>query len=331
MIRHLEAAAIPLLDLPGPDFLAWYAMLFLTAVGLALAIRGLRLNAFSRPDENDFHDLVKDPVLMAYLAAGENRAMQTALAQLLNDEWLGSSATNAATRTSRLWHLRPQPGKTPPAFFRSLQKHLLEHQGNKFTNSDLTSLLRESVRYAETELAVRGLRPTARESAGIATACSVPFFLLLALGGVKLLLGLMREKPVLYLLGGLAVTVFALIAVRSHPPLLTSRGQACLRHLRERLPRDDLRKRHQHSISAAAPALPGFESPAFAAAIALYGVRISLGIPYEEVIPTILPDHPGVAKKASDNTSGCGGGTGCGGDSGCGGGGDGGCGGCGGD
>ena len=327
MTRHFEATTLPLLDLPGPDFLAWYAILFLTAVGLALAIRGLRLNAFSHPDETDLHVLKKDPVLMAYLAAGENRAMQTALALLLNDEWLVSSATTAATRASRLWHLRPQPGKTPPAFFRSLHKHLLELQSNNLTNSDLTALLRESVRYAETELALLGLRPTARESARIATASSIPFYLLMALGGVKLFIGLMRDKPVFYLLGGLAVTVIALIAVMSYPPLLTSRGQACLRQLRERLPRDDLRQRHQASISAA-PARPGIESPAFAAAIALYGARISLGVPYEEVIPVLLPDHPRAAKRGSDNSSGCGGGTGCGGDSGCGGGG---CGGCGGD
>jgi uncharacterized protein (TIGR04222 family) len=287
------------LDLTGPEFLAFYAVLLLVMVAIAAFLRwSLRLPS----DEPSPHALDLSPYEAAYLAGGEQLAVNAAMARLVQEECLAVDSAN--------------------------RKLTLRSGGRPEPSSELERAVFSAVRGAKGETianvrsrAAAALAPFRQRLAELGLLVPedqswkprfIPLFAVLSvvvLGVLKIFVGLSRNKPVTFLVIFCVVSVVVSFAGFGRAVQRSRRGDRAL---------DRLRKSNgalEYSGRRRADDLAGDD---LVLAIGLFGMGVLAGGRLAE-LQTALKPPP--------SSNSCGGGCGS---SSCGGGCGGGCGGCGG-
>jgi len=313
--RLLLAVTSPL-DWRGPDFLLFY-VIALIAAGIWCNRRASRaLDRFNRRMDEP----LVDPFEIAFLSAGAGRVVQLAITRLIHSgllEWVSSGTKSTLVATTK-----STPGDLYPAEEMLLERAKAHHKG--IPVSEAGKAVAPAMRSIEVSLATCGLRPTAEERRGASLGAVLPLLALFVLGVVKVVIGVGREKPVMFLIILLFVTIFVMMMFAASVKRLTASGEALLADLRTRneIERDKVKT----------PDYGGL--PLVSDSVALYGPATLAAI------PLFLPIHRDMEKMqakaatgsntgcSSGCSSGCGtsggdGGSGCGsGCGGCGGGGD---------
>ncbi|MAT71905.1 MAG: hypothetical protein CMJ58_20570 [Planctomycetaceae bacterium] len=302
-IVPLWGAGFNPLDMRGPPFLALYAGLVLCAAVAALA---LRLILRGGDEAAALPEL--DAYEAAVLAGGERRACQIALAELA----LAGAIKECDVSERTVMTVKPEPPGAHPL----VQKiyRAIEARGMATPIEAIAAGAPEAARIGA-RLEDAGLVP----NAGAAWAARIVPALVaaspLALGVMKIFVGLDRHKPVLFLvLMCVATAVLAVLFMR--PVMRTRRGARLLRQLqRDHRPLKDDRQFYS------------LDEPQQALAMGLFGLSMLSIAPgmTAELYQWMFPRNSGGGWSSGGCSAGCGGG-GCGG-GGCGGG----CGGCGGD
>ena len=290
-----KAAGWPF-DLTAGPFLQFFLVAWVAATGCAAWLRWRARTPAEAPDkplpELDAYD-------MAFLAGGKNRASFAAVASLTH-----RGALEIDEQQHRLRH-----GALPDAvhaFEAGIHQKVARSAGSAFKEiADQCVAMPECARIEE-KLKKLGLLTTALQGR---TVCFIPMLIALlvpAIGFIKIVIGLTRDKPVgiLIVLSVLSLVGALLFATRPHR---TRRGDAVLARLREKY--GELKS----------------QVPLGESTLALLALPLAVGLFGPGVLNGTALDN--MEKKLEANAGGTQGG-GCGG--GCGGGGCGGCGGCGG-
>lgn len=317
IIPPLEMLArIPLLDWYGTEFLLFYVVA-LIVIGLWTVRRARRsLHGYDNPHE---HALLADPFEVAYLSAGPDRVTQLAISRLIHRKlvlwksgfWKSSLVAN-------------QLGAGVPADLLEPERILLgriQAFGAKgMPVKSASASVFPSLRPIEVRLASLGLRPTEEERKSAITTTILPLLLLVMVGVAKVGIGWMRDKPVLFLILLLVLTVIVMMSMPGLVPRLTPSGERMLDKMRLK----NETARHGARVDDLA------EMGMFSHSVALFGpVAVAM-------LPGFGPIHQEIerlkAQAATTDASGCssggvssgcgssgsGGGSGCG-SSGCGG------------
>jgi uncharacterized protein (TIGR04222 family) len=311
---RLDPCLANVLDLRGPDFLLFYAILLLLGAACAFALRQL----LRGPGDSGV-DLGKGgalhPAEVAYLAGGPKAAIDAATAALVQRGVL------MVTKTTR--YLQPTGGPVPQDLH-PLEKAVfsaVSGEGGKAVGA-----LRRDVKTAAEQLTLRlqslDLSPPPERRLLIRVVPMLVMLAVLLVGVLKISVGVGRHRPVGFLVFLCIVTGIVAVAFAAAPAFRTRKGAAFLRRLRE--VNAPLRTTALHAPT-------GQLAPAdLALAFALFGPAMLVYGPAEDLRQALLPPRSG-GSGCGGGSSGCGGGS-CGGGGGsCGGGGCGGCGGGGGD
>ena len=295
-------------DLPGPQFLALYAMLGILAVW---AVYHLKQKAEAgEPGRLP----VSDPYLIAYLRDGASEAVRLGVAVLVDRQLLAIGAGDTVS---------VREGVTPMHGSNDLERAILEQSTTATDPSKLVSSLRLQ------EVARRSYEPTLMHMKLLADAdvrarraleAGVAAVVLVVVAGIKVAVGVARNRPVSFLV--ILAIAFCAVTVVLTRGIRTVRGDRILGDLRTLF--DALRQR-------ASELRPYTATSELALLVAVFGLN---------AVP-VMAFPFGRAFKPASTTSSCGSTYSCGGSSSsssssCGGGGSscggggGGCGGCGG-
>lgn len=215
-------------DWSGQKFLAFY----LVVVGLACGVAAL-IRTLGRKPDGPCSDMPSDPYVASVLAGGPNLAVNAALASLAHRQLVTVSGLESISRVA---------GATAPP-----DLHPFERAVWNATSHPLASLKEVRAAVALETGAMRGLLenqklvlPVSRQQS-IARRVTWLLAAVLAMGVVKLLIGLSRARPVMFLAlllvgAGIALVIFRRVPYRSN------RGEAVLRQLRTRYRLDTLRE-----------------------------------------------------------------------------------------
>lgn len=286
-------------DLPGPEFLIFYAILGAFTIGLLWFAR--RTSEAADAPRIDY----SDPYLLAYLRGGEKEVIRVVTVSLIDRGLLETKDDQLVAANKNAVNIIRRP----------IEKALLQHfrlrakASSAFTSPKILSSCQE---YSDA-LQRLGLIPDESILRTRLWRLCIAVILLTGVAALKILIALQRGRTNIFFLILLAA-FFVFIAMRVHNPLRTRRGDALLADLRNLFA----------SLKARAPMLrPGGESADATLLMAVFGL---------DALPAALFPYAKRFQPRSTalSTSSCGSacGSSCG--SSCGGGGGGGCGGCGG-
>lgn len=220
---------VPVLDWKGPEFLGFYVVCYIAALVWAIWHRRRRFAKFTVP-QADLSSLA-DPYEAAYLAGGIPRCAQLAVVRLLERgdvEWKSSwGRSNLVAK-----------GASHPAMTEIESKifeAVVEKRKAGLSLSEIPQIIAPRLGGVESRLAIMGLRPTSDERAGIKVGGIVPLILLLIIGGIKLLIGLDRERPIILLVMCMVATFVTIIILLNYRKFLTPAGEEVLAGMRQRL------------------------------------------------------------------------------------------------
>ncbi len=295
------------LDFRGPEFLAFFRLF---AVGVGLLAEGLR-RSLAHGGSADLAALTAYELAM--LAGGNPRTVTTALAALLNREEV---AISGGTDGAQLVRTIQKPAAEAHPLERAVWEQL-RCEGS-VTVPNLTGALTDTLVPLRRSLEQRGLLLTPAQAAKVRwwpllVALTVPL-----VGLAKIVVGLLRDRPVGFLALATVVTLALVLLRYSRRATLSRAGGQRLRQSR----------REQVALKAKAGYLRQAHSPLAAAlplSVALFGTGVLASGRLSPLDDAVRRSR---ASATDSGGGGCGtGGDGGGGDSGCGGGGCGGCGG----
>lgn len=304
-------AAVSPLDFDGPTFLKFYAIAGAVFFLIALGIR------FLIPiPEPPVPVKVDDPSLAAYLAQGPQGLVIATIAKLIQDGsiQLAEGGFSGGRVEKHLAAISPLPSSATP-----LERHIY-HEVQNSHNENIKTVIANSLPIAKetgAQLTEMGLfEPNPYEPI---TRRWVPSLIMLGVFGfgiAKLLIGITRDKPVLFLALMVIPALISCIwlAVRRGR---TSKGNAIL---------SDWQHQHAH-LNPTAPGSKIDTADDYFLAAGLFGITAFASgelYPLSEEFRSAQGSTWGGFGGGCGGDSGCGGGGGCG--SGCGGGGCGGCG-----
>ncbi len=301
-----------LLDLPGPQFLGAYAVLFGVALVLLFVIRRAMRGAGDEPSAGaaDLSSLET-----AYLCGGPNRVIDAAVLRLVHREVVALDAAEG--------HLTRR-AKEPPANAHPVEQAIFnatEGEGGM----ELPGV-RERATPAAQQLRGRleslGLVVPQSKMALIRMAAAAPGLLVVLLGLTKMFLGMSRDRPVGFLVMMLIGSVVVLVILSTL--LRTRRGDRLLARLKD----------ENAALEFSARRADNLLDSDLVLAVAVFGPAVLLGGPLA-AMPAALYRSPARAASSSSDSSwwswssscgsssggdgGCGGWGGCGGGGGCGG------------
>lgn len=284
-----------LFNLTGPDFLKFYGGLMLVGFGGMIALRRYWLRGAD--DVSSLPNL--SPVSLALLNEGEVLAVNAAIAALVHEGAVTVSSDGKVTSTGLSSEARDPISQRI--------RMALRNNGTSLTLAKLRTAVLADVADLRKELQDAGLAPNDDQIALIRWVPLAVGGAITAMGVFKIIVGLSRERPVVYLF---LMTIAALIATLAflYVPRATRRGRAVVEA--ERLKYAKLRKPGREAIM--------LHRDDLMLGVGLFGVHSLAGSQYDGMRKSLQP--------ANTSPSSCGGGC-SGGD---GGGGGGGCGGCGG-
>lgn len=297
-------------DLPGPEFLQLFAVVLGMAVIVALLVRWLLRQPGGVPPAQAY-DLA--PYEIAYLSGGAALAIDAAIVRLVQK---GVLFLDVGAR-----RLSQRSAVTLPA-----GSHPLEQAVHRAASQDIGTRV-ESVRDKTTAVADELREPLdelglliPHERLGLVRL--VPGLVVLAatlFGVIKIFVGLARDRPVLYLLMLVLVSLVPAVLFFVKAAFRSRRGDAALQQWKHENAALEYATRKRGAELADADLL---------LAMGLFGMGVLAGGPLARLPKALAAPTPSYSSGSSGSSS-CGGGS-CGG-GGCGGGcGGGGCGGCGG-
>jgi uncharacterized protein (TIGR04222 family) len=286
------------LDLPGPAFLAFYVFALIGAhfLGKVLIRWCQSRHAASTP--------VPDRLLPAeagFLAGGTERAVDTALVRLLHDDLIAVKAGGGAFELTV-----ERPAK---AQLSDLQNDVYREISRRNGAIDALHRLKSAfLTRTQTRLANDGLLLAggSAEATCVRGAKTLPFAAVIALGVIKIAVGISRHRPVVFLTVFVIVSLVILGIKFFKLPLRSARGEEVLEKLKRRNAalETTVRRRRRE-----------LDDTSLLLAVALFGPQVLSA-------SELAWMHEGFVNRQS-SSSDSGGGS-------CGGGGGGGCGGCGG-
>lgn len=285
-----------LFNLSGPDFVKFYAGLMLVGFGGMVA---LRRHWIRGSDEVSSLPNIS-PVSLALLNEGEVLAVNAAVAALVHEGAVTVSSDGKVTSTGLSSEARDPISQRIQMALRS--------KGTSLTLAKLRTAVLADVADLRKQLQEAGLAPSDDQIALVRWVPVTVGAAITATGVFKIIVGLSRERPVVYLF---LMTIAALIATLAFlsVPRATRRGRAVVEA--ERLKYAKLRKPGREAIM--------LHRDDLMLGVGLFGLHSLAGSQYDGMRKSLQP--------ANTSPSSCGGGcSGGGGD----GGGGGGCGGCGG-
>jgi len=292
-------------NLDGSTFLTFYALALVGAIFWSIQRKKNFLEKLGPPPGKK--PTLRDAPAIAYLAGGPARLTELSLVQLIEKD-LVKWKPGGVFQVGKL-HADGIAPKDCQGLERSIFEAVALQGQSGLALKELPPVIAKNIKPIEARLAKLGVRPTAKERASIGNQAVLPLVGLIGIGFIKLLVGIAREKPVMFLFAGLLVTFLILLVIKSNVKHLTPAGQALL---------DRFRSGQEPTPSSG---LIGVALVGLAAAPAYAGMSdLNPGLQGEL-------NKLGNSNSSGCGTSGCGG---SGGDGGCGGGGCGGCGGCGG-
>lgn len=296
------------LEFTGPHFLKFYAAGLVLALTAALLIR----RRFRQGEAGaggavaDAEAVRLDPFEAAYLAggrAGERLATAAALTSLAQRQVI--EPDTVGRKFARTAVLDKPVNPVERAVYLATSAGGSSFQEIRQGSSEALGAVRERLTGA-------GLFATRSESRSAQLLGAVPVLLWLALGLVKIAVGLSRGKPVVFLVLFCGITAIVAVLLLAVPIARTRLGDRVLEHLRNQY------AALRFTATTRADAL---ETEQLVLALGLFGLGILAGGPLASVRAAMVP---------RGSSSGCGSGSSCGGGDGGGGGCGGGCGGCGG-
>jgi uncharacterized protein (TIGR04222 family) len=296
----------------GPEFLVFYGVCLIVASIWCNRKRQTVMKRFEVPGGK----APTDPYEIAYLSAGAGRVAELAVVRLIaagKVEWVKKFTGPRLVATGQ-----PAGGSLRPA--ESAILSAIQQRGGKGLAAAEASLQLSTVMPAiEARLAKLGLRPTSSERSAASMAMSWPLLLIGLMGFIKLIAGITREKPVIFLIVGLVLNFILFLYAARGGGYLTPAGSGVLERLR-------LQHRDRRSMRVASPAE---DLNGVSLGMALFGATTLASVAGMEHLHLELRRHVGSSGGdggtggggcgSSGCSSGCGGGGGCGG---CGGGGD---------
>jgi uncharacterized protein (TIGR04222 family) len=289
------------LDLPGPAFLAFYSFALIAAhlVGKAL----IRLCQSKHIDEHAIPDRLQ-PSEVAYLAGGTERAVDTALVRLLKNDLIAVKQGGGAFEVKGT--------KPPNVHLSELQADVYREISRRNDRIEVLHRMKSAfISRIQVHLANAGLLlgGGSVEASCIRAAKTLPFAAVIALGIIKIFVGIARHRPVTFLVVFVLVSLVILGVKFFKLPLRSARGEALLKRLTGRNAALETAVRRKRELDDGSLLL----------AVALFGPQVLSA-------SELAWMHEGfVNRQLSSSDSGGGGGGSCSG--GCGGGGCGGCGG----
>lgn len=212
----LQALPLNPLDLSGPAFLGLFIALFVVCVvAQAVLRRQLRDIGPARPGAQP------DEWSIAYLAGGTRRVVEAGVARLLSED---RAQWNRKTR--RLEFPRGRSGLDFPL-------DLIASQAGRDVD-EIAKRLDPQLDELRRGLGERGLLlpPQRRRLAGLIAA--LPFGLLTLFGIAKVWIGILRDRPVAFLVMLLVISVIAGLIVLFSMPERSRTGDALLRQLNQK-------------------------------------------------------------------------------------------------
>lgn len=294
-------------DYRGPDFLLFYVTGFIAAFAASVVLVQM---ARGRADSHEEGDLPDDPYEIAFLGGGGRRVVDAALAALYSRKVVKTGATASRMGTLGAVERGDDSGLHPveQRVWRALPLNRTEEVRN--VRAAVTPVT-ERVKQA---LVDKGMILSGEHMANLRILAALPMVSMMAVGAIKFLVGLDREKPVVFLVICLFVSLIILVVRLAKMNRRSALGEAIWRKLGRRRLEASL-ARNNSDITSTEVAM----------AVALAGSS-ALAIPaYEPLHKTI--HRPVFTADSGCGTGGCGGGGGGCGGGGCGGGGCGGCGG----
>jgi uncharacterized protein (TIGR04222 family) len=310
------ASAVPLFDLRGPDFLVFYLVATVLSFALALWLRRSLRKPVQTPARSD---TATDPYVIAALAGGPAQIVNAALVSLEQQSAIMVDSANPPNI---------KPAKELSTNAHPVERHIRNHLA---LGGDSIAVVRERFRPIADEiygaLTRQGWVVTDADSTRARLLPTIVALVLPAIGFIKILVALQRERPVGYLVALVIVSTIAALILFARRPRRSVLGDRVLKLTRERF-----------SITSTSSELADYPAthaivPATALAVALYGLSRLEGTPHEHLRKQLTPPANATSSGCSSScggdagistTAGCGGGDGGGGDGG-------GCGGCGGD
>lgn len=280
-------------DWRGPQFLAFYLVFAVLVLVGAWLFRRMKESG-PAPKMN------LDPYAIAYLRGGENEAVRVALVSLIDRGLL----TTTKSKVVRASHADPAAVRHP------IEQMILKKLGLPREASDIFKDASLDLVCApfQTALQEHALLPDTAAQQSRREVFSGALALLLGVGGIKVFLGLSRDRPVVILVVLMVVVTF--FAWKVCFPRITARGQAML---------EDLRALYAGLRLRAATIRAGGTTIDAAMLAAVFGIGLlpAAGFGYTRTLfPQAASGNSSTASCGSSCGSSCGGG-GCGG--GCGG------------
>ncbi|MGJ8642583.1 MAG: TIGR04222 domain-containing membrane protein [Luteolibacter sp.] len=294
--------AVSVFDWKGPDFLVFYAVGFLVALAWSVIRRFRGNDKFAL--EGALEPQLTDPYEVAFLAGGAPRCSQLAVVKLIKTgavEWKKAKLF----KTSRLIATGSAQADFTDAE-RALFTSVLGYGKKGMSLSEVSRLVATRLTGIEAKLAKLGLRPTAGDKAGTGFSTSLPLFALMAIGIVKVVVGLSRDKPVVFLIVFLVVTLFAALIVAANTKKLTPKGEKLLDNMRDGYQADTMLSSGVMGIALMGVAGAGDPS--------LLGLDSALAKDISQIGDVSVGAGSGCSSGCSSGCGGCGGGCGgCGG------------------
>jgi uncharacterized protein (TIGR04222 family) len=209
-------------DWSGPEFLALYVAVLIGAIGIAIGLRWLlRLPACEPPAEA----LELSPYLLAYLAGGARRAIDTVIVRLMRSRSLALDAD-----TGKLC----QQGDSPSPKANKLKRVVYAAAGPKPGKhiNDIHAAAAAVADQMREPLKSFGLVLTAGEAVTLRLTSAAVIILAGLFGLAKVIIGVARDRPVGFLRGLLVLTLIVAVVFVIKRPFRSRRGDTLLRRLR---------------------------------------------------------------------------------------------------
>ena len=207
-----------LFELPGRSFLVFYVAALLSVFPIVFVLDGILEDAYVRPSGAD---LPRDPNALALLAGGSPRVTDAALARLAQRDAIIVVENHVLARDGATGH---DP----------VEAMILNYAKTKARPSELDVVVERALDGAWRELEGRGLVFPRAAASRIAWMGATPALVVLALGVVKLGVGISRARPVCFL-ALLLCAALGLVLRTARARRVTWRGRALLEARRAEL------------------------------------------------------------------------------------------------
>ena len=300
------------LEMTGPQFLKFYVILMIVAAIVARLLK----RALVSPRWTDSRHINLDPYEAAYLRGGARQAVDAAIAMLAQRQLLKVSKTARTVSTTA-----PLPAGAH-WFERAVHQTISPSSGRQINDIRSSSLLEPHTDRLAEQLKQRGLIPDDTRWQMARVVSGLLMLAVLALGVMKVFVGVSRHRPVGFLVFLCIITGIITMIVINSRPARTRLGEQALTQLRGESAALQMAARTRPELLA---------SGDVALAIGLFGIE-ALAFTNDTWTDLRAALRPPPSTSSGSSSSSCGGSScsssSCG--SSCGGGCGGGCGGCGG-